>query len=350
MNTQAIPVKATLPVFIHSVIDDLKLSLEAFRVYCHLARREGKKGAFSSYKAIAEHCFRESFPSASIATLRRKAIAAMNELLEHGLIEKELNQRQDGGNACNTYSVTPLESLQDSVLTPGGGVHRHKVVPMHQGVRSHQHKEGTPYEGTPSEVTPINSPLTPQGELERVSEEVAFETEVTPEEFGNIEPSAESQKPESEFSTQQQSPGGDKSSANSLTGEYQNNCQKFEERFKQRAELLPFEEWENGRVGGRKQFKAGFVEAWRQYLSTTPRYAKDLRREASTGEAKASILNTSRSPEGKEMLLARWESFEELRQQKEKRNMPTDYQQYEIVDEVRLAILKKRQAQAVGTA
>jgi|GEM_PF-5485194 len=210
-----------LPVFIHGFIDDLKLSLEAFRVYCHLARRFGKKGAIGSYKAIAEHCFRESYPTATIATLRRKAIAAVKELEENGLIEKELNQRQDGGNACNTYDLASLESLQEGVLTPGG-VHRHKVVPIHQGVsthqgvRSHQHKEVTPYEVSPLEVSPLEvTPLfIPQGEPEeKRAREEPIEVEIVQEESGSQEPMAGNQRPKTESSTQQQTPGVDKNSA-----------------------------------------------------------------------------------------------------------------------------------------
>lgn len=164
----------------------------------------------------------------------------------------------------------------------------------------------------------------------------------------SISPLSES-KTEIKLSPQATHLGLDRSSEISLAGEYQNGCQKFEGQFKQRVELMPFEEWVDGRIGGRKQFKSGFVELWRQYLNTTPRYVRDLRREANIGEAKASILNTSRSPEGKEMLMARWESFEELRQQKERREAP-NHQQYEVVDEVREAILKKRQALAERTA
>ena len=32
-----------LPIFIHSELDDLGLTLWAFRVYCHLARRENRQ-------------------------------------------------------------------------------------------------------------------------------------------------------------------------------------------------------------------------------------------------------------------------------------------------------------------
>ena len=49
-----------LPIFCHLVIDDLPMSLEAFRMYAHLARKwgNGKFGALGSYSDMGEHCFR----------------------------------------------------------------------------------------------------------------------------------------------------------------------------------------------------------------------------------------------------------------------------------------------------
>ncbi|AFZ50741.1 helix-turn-helix domain-containing protein [Dactylococcopsis salina] len=95
------------PIFVHSCIDDLDLSLEAFRVYSHLSRRwgDGTHDSVGSYSKIGEHCFRSSFPCASKATLKRKAIAAIKELEEYGLIEKHKHQGYDGRDIANSYTL-----------------------------------------------------------------------------------------------------------------------------------------------------------------------------------------------------------------------------------------------------
>jgi hypothetical protein len=97
-----------LPIFIHSELDDLPLTAEAFRVYAHLARRAGKDNcAWPSYPTIGEQCFRPSYPAASTETLKRKAMAAVKELIAYGLIVRELRLADDGGNATNVYHLTP---------------------------------------------------------------------------------------------------------------------------------------------------------------------------------------------------------------------------------------------------
>jgi hypothetical protein len=102
--------KQLMPLFVHSEIDDLKLPLGAFRVYGHLARRAGSDNfAWPSYSSIGEHCFRSSYPKAKDATLRRKALAAVEELKKAGLIEIE-KRTLDGkqGNITNAYRLVSL--------------------------------------------------------------------------------------------------------------------------------------------------------------------------------------------------------------------------------------------------
>lgn len=109
-----------LPVFIHYQIDEMDLSLEAFRVYFHLARRygDGRVGAISSYKNMGEHCFRQSYPCASQATLKRKAITAVNQLLEKGLIEKTCHKASDGSSMQNSYRIVGKEELRGNKVIP----------------------------------------------------------------------------------------------------------------------------------------------------------------------------------------------------------------------------------------
>jgi hypothetical protein len=105
------------PIFVHSLIDDLELSLEAFRIYSHLARRwgDGTHDSVGSYSKLGEHCFRSSFPCASKETLKRKAIAAIKELEDHGLIEKHKHQGYDGRDISNSYTLRTCDELSNVI-------------------------------------------------------------------------------------------------------------------------------------------------------------------------------------------------------------------------------------------
>lgn len=141
-----------IPIFVHSELDDLELSLEAFRVYCHLARRAGKNGmAFPSYQSIGDKCFRKNYPKANADTIRRKAIAAVRELAELGLITKIAKRKEDGSNATNDYMLTPKSQW--------GVVSTHYRVSTHPGGVNAPHgvnaPKDTPIEGSPIEGSPI---------------------------------------------------------------------------------------------------------------------------------------------------------------------------------------------------
>lgn len=106
------------PIFVHSDIDDLGLTTNAFRVYAHLARRAGKDNvAWPSYATIGEHCFRPSYPKAKELTLRRRAIEAINELEKAGLITVERRRREDNkGHTSNQYRLVTLKEWRDSII------------------------------------------------------------------------------------------------------------------------------------------------------------------------------------------------------------------------------------------
>jgi hypothetical protein len=100
------------PIYIHQDLDDLNLTVDAFRVYAHLARRAGKKNfAYPSYTSIGEHCFRSTYPKALIASLRRKAIRSVAELERAGIIA--VQRRMGRGvslkaNTSNAYKILPI--------------------------------------------------------------------------------------------------------------------------------------------------------------------------------------------------------------------------------------------------
>jgi len=50
------PAGELLPIFVHSAVDDLGLSASEFRVYGHIARRDGPEGAWSRIADMARVC------------------------------------------------------------------------------------------------------------------------------------------------------------------------------------------------------------------------------------------------------------------------------------------------------
>jgi len=98
------------PIFVRSEVDDLGLSVEAFRVYGHLARRAGANNdAWPSYQSIGDTCFSGSHPPLKPESRRRKAMRAVKELERRGLIKvnrRRLNNSR--GSLSNQYQILPL--------------------------------------------------------------------------------------------------------------------------------------------------------------------------------------------------------------------------------------------------
>jgi hypothetical protein len=106
------------PIFVAHQLDDLGLTVDAFRVYGHLSRRAGKENyAYPSYASIGEYCFRSTYPKALSASLRRKAIKAVAELERAGIVAV---QRRKGAafnsNNSNSYRILPLASWNPKAI------------------------------------------------------------------------------------------------------------------------------------------------------------------------------------------------------------------------------------------
>jgi len=156
--------RVDLPIFIHSIIDDFGLTPPAFRVYAHLVRRaNGANRAWPSYRAIGEHCFGSLYAAQNKvengASLRRMAMRAITELLEHNMIRREHRLDERGLHSSNEYILTPPnewirsgggDSQSLGVVTPGhqGG------DPQSLGVVTPGHQGGDPQspKGTPIKV------------------------------------------------------------------------------------------------------------------------------------------------------------------------------------------------------
>lgn len=145
-----------IPVFIHSELDDLPISSEAFRVYCHLVRRCGRNGkAWPSITSIGNSCFSIDYPNSKI-TRRKHAMAAIKELEDMNLIEVTRNKPDHAENKVNVYRLTPkrewkkkrimggsVGELGSSRGEPRGSVGEPKGIPL----------EGNTLESSPDQAT-----------------------------------------------------------------------------------------------------------------------------------------------------------------------------------------------------
>lgn len=110
----------TQAAFIHSRLDDLGLTLQEFRVYCHAVRRAGSDGGYyESVPNCAKHC------RIKLTTAR----AALQRLTTLGLLK--LVDTPSGKTW--TYRITPLEEWADPVPRTDG-VSQTDGVPQGDGV------------------------------------------------------------------------------------------------------------------------------------------------------------------------------------------------------------------------
>lgn len=149
----------TVPIFIHSIIDDMTgLSPNTMRVYMHLARRAQKSGAaWPSYQSIGDHCFATVYKHPD--GRRKHAVAAIAELIKAKLIRKEMRVNEHGQQS-NVYILLDPVTLQsqpgvtlqslpcDATVTPA--VTLESLPPV--TVAS---PKDTPLEDTPIEDSPV---------------------------------------------------------------------------------------------------------------------------------------------------------------------------------------------------
>jgi hypothetical protein len=178
-----------IPIFIHSELDDLGLTPEAFRVYCHLVRRAGSKGqAFPSMRSMGEKCFpllqrtkggKPCGSKPSLPSQRRMVIQALANLEDCQLIRRVNRYKSDGGQTSNVYVLLDKDEWfsprgiggcschdQGGVIMPrSGGDHTEMHPPDHHTItprittRSHKvlHSNSSPSQGSPLEGSPPNS-------------------------------------------------------------------------------------------------------------------------------------------------------------------------------------------------
>lgn len=138
----------TLPIFIHSIIDDMtQLPPNAMRVYMHLVRRADKSGvAWPSYQGIADHCFASISDNPS--TRKSYARKAIDQLIAAGLVRKELRAREDGGQTSNAYVLVDPCLISTPMLNKHPHAYSAAPVPIEQGPCLSSTKD-IPYEDSP---------------------------------------------------------------------------------------------------------------------------------------------------------------------------------------------------------
>lgn len=142
----------TSPAFIHSKLDELKLTPVQFRVYCHATRRAGGADGmyFESVPNCARHC-KIRIPTA------RKAIA---KLVDLGL----LKLLSEPTGETKTYRVTFIEEWPPLPIGyPGiqtGGVSKREGSPTNRIPSPQVSKwEATPTNRVPPKVIPLSLSL-----------------------------------------------------------------------------------------------------------------------------------------------------------------------------------------------
>ncbi len=164
----------------------LPLTTDAFRIYVELKRyanREG--GCFPSYKTLGK-CFKGSYPNSKDCLLRQKAIAAVKELMEWGLVKKEERRKDDESLTSNEYILTPYtewKNVREGVVV--GDDHPQSWGTTTLVVGDDPNK--IQLTRSNFEQDPVNYlPPTPQGEVKERNEFPRVEVEIASEEAGIV--------------------------------------------------------------------------------------------------------------------------------------------------------------------
>ena len=184
-----------VPVFIHSELDDLGLTPEAFRVYCHLVRRAGNGTAFPKQQSIGDICFprlqrrgadhkRLDKPVGEV-NRRVMAMNAIAALVEHGLITQSYRYREDGKRTSSVYNLRPPSEWKSwEQLLRSQGDHGQRSQGDHspgsQGALS-PGSQGDQPKGIPKkEITPKNEERAPDFFSENEPEQKPSPVKETP--------------------------------------------------------------------------------------------------------------------------------------------------------------------------
>jgi hypothetical protein len=146
---------AGMPIFIHSELDEYGLSPVEFRVYARIARRAGANGKHSESIPNMAHEF-EICP--------RTVQYALRLLTTCGLISRHVRPGRTDEYSLNPRSrwrdKADLKKLRQQNVRSGGATtdrgamrDRGVVQPQHGVVVQPETDEGTPFEGTPKELS-----------------------------------------------------------------------------------------------------------------------------------------------------------------------------------------------------
>lgn len=97
-----------LPLFIHRELNDIPMKAESFRVYAFLVALANQDGScWPSYSTIGDRCFALDYTNAEVR--KRHAVAAVEELINLGLIKVEERWGEDGSQLSNLYIILDIE-------------------------------------------------------------------------------------------------------------------------------------------------------------------------------------------------------------------------------------------------
>jgi hypothetical protein len=142
-------------LFIHSALDEAGLTVHAFRIYCHLARRAGKDGAaYPGAESMAALCRMK----------RDTVFAALRELEGRGMLE-----RRKRHGSSNEYWLTKasqwrqISPVPNEGTSPETGLHPSPQTGLHPSPQTG--RKGIPSEGNPRKGNPEALPAASQGRI-----------------------------------------------------------------------------------------------------------------------------------------------------------------------------------------
>jgi len=276
-----------VPIFIHSELDDLGLTPEAFRVYCHLVRRAGNKGqAFPKISTIGAKCFPALSRSkngkpcrigVTEASQKRMTLNALSELEQMCLIKRIKRKKGNGKQTSNVYILLDKDVWATAEITPR--TRREK-------------KPGSPHE--PGQVHPTNPvrvhPTNPKVFLSSLE---GNPLEVSPS--GNFSEQPEETKP----SPVNQAPIVETSNPTALKGK----TTPLPPSYMSLLPAKPDRPWKTGNGGN--DWNEEFVQAILVYLKGLPNSEGKTRADAINWISVRQNLNH----EAHDSLWARWEEF-----------------------------------------
>ncbi|MBW4596237.1 MAG: helix-turn-helix domain-containing protein [Brasilonema angustatum HA4187-MV1] len=373
-------------VIIDLRILEIPLTTEAFRIYAELKKYANSEGkCFPSYTKLAK-AFKGSFPEGHESTLKKKAIASVQELIEYGLLTKEERPYADtAAKVSNLYVLTPPSSWREKTEEISGLSHKKRPNQKKNEKKTRESALGSsesapPQGSSESEPRGVESALgssesaPPQGSSESEPRGVESRTltrsiKLDPKEREGAAlcaaPSLSSQEnakqQESQFTVTPSDQNLNNVNSNETTSTQEDklpvprrkavttshNASAINNALLQPQELPPY------RLS-KEEFQPEFVKYWQEELAKSPEWREKRKEKPMQGDARRSLSRMHRNTP--EELLGAWEAFLERKEKTEvaiatrERLVAEELPQIEALTPIDSTALKERLMQRAKNA